>query len=136
MSIIVYLNAFWIFFDHQYSKTLIGQDKTIKWYIVFVKGAKYSETNMYTKSNNFLGVTVLLSLTVFQDSVSATMPITSLQIPLLGKLRWTGKHFSEGNEQPFVQGAFRLNYYTIDCMSKLRQNGISELYYLSLYIIH
>jgi len=31
-----------------------------------------------------LGVTVLLSLTVFQDSVSATMPITSLQIPLLG----------------------------------------------------
>ena len=33
----------------------------------------------------FLGVTVLLSLTVFQDSVSATMPITSLQIPLLGK---------------------------------------------------
>jgi len=33
-----------------------------------------------------LGVTVLLSLTVFQDSVSATMPITSLQIPLLGKL--------------------------------------------------
>ena len=31
------------------------------------------------------GVTVLLSLTVFQDSVSATMPITSLQIPLLGK---------------------------------------------------
>jgi nicotinic acetylcholine receptor len=32
-----------------------------------------------------LGVTVLLSLTVFQDSVSATMPITSLQIPLLGK---------------------------------------------------
>ena len=34
----------------------------------------------------FPGVTVLLSLTVFQDSVSATMPITSLQIPLLGKL--------------------------------------------------
>ena len=32
-----------------------------------------------------LGVTVLLSLTVFQDSVSETMPITSLQIPLLGK---------------------------------------------------
>ena len=31
-----------------------------------------------------LGVTVLLSLTVFQDSVSETMPITSLQIPLLG----------------------------------------------------
>lgn len=27
---------------------------------------------------------MLLSLTVFQDSVSATMPITSLQIPLLG----------------------------------------------------
>ena len=33
---------------------------------------------------DILGVTVLLSLTVFQDSVSATMPITSLQIPLLG----------------------------------------------------
>jgi len=31
-----------------------------------------------------LGVTVLLSLTVFQESVSQFMPITSLQIPLLG----------------------------------------------------
>merc|ERR1719412_2195895 len=31
-----------------------------------------------------LGVTVLLSLTVFQQSVSEAMPITSLQIPLLG----------------------------------------------------
>ena len=36
-----------------------------------------------------VGVTVLLSLTVFQDSVSATMPITSLQIPLLGN---RGRH--------------------------------------------
>ena len=33
-----------------------------------------------------LGVTVLLSLTVFQQTVSESMPITSLQIPLLGKL--------------------------------------------------
>ena len=33
-----------------------------------------------------IGVTVLLSLTVFQDSVSEKMPITSLQIPLLGKV--------------------------------------------------
>ncbi len=33
-----------------------------------------------------LGVTVLLSLTVFQQTVSETMPITSLQIPLLGKI--------------------------------------------------
>jgi nicotinic acetylcholine receptor len=33
-----------------------------------------------------LGVTVLLSLTVFQQSVSEAMPITSLQIPLLGNL--------------------------------------------------
>ena len=32
------------------------------------------------------GVTVLLSLTVFQQSVSEAMPITSLQIPLLGNL--------------------------------------------------
>ena len=31
-----------------------------------------------------IGVTVLLSLTVFQDSISEKMPITSLQIPLLG----------------------------------------------------
>ena len=31
------------------------------------------------------GVTVMLSLTVFQDSVSKSMPVTSLQIPLLGK---------------------------------------------------
>merc|ERR1719322_1739599 len=31
-----------------------------------------------------LGVTVLLSLTVFQESVSQFMPITSLQIPLIG----------------------------------------------------
>jgi hypothetical protein len=34
----------------------------------------------------FSGVTVLLSLTVFQQSISEAMPITSLQIPLLGKL--------------------------------------------------
>ena len=33
---------------------------------------------------HFSGVTVLLSLTVFQESVSQFMPITSLQIPLLG----------------------------------------------------
>ena len=33
-----------------------------------------------------LGVTVLLSLTVFQQTVSETMPITSLQIPLLGNI--------------------------------------------------
>ena len=31
------------------------------------------------------GVTVLLSLTVFQQSISDAMPVTSLQIPLLGK---------------------------------------------------
>ncbi|XP_059080774.1 neuronal acetylcholine receptor subunit alpha-7-like isoform X2 [Tigriopus californicus] len=31
-----------------------------------------------------LGVTVLLSLTVFQQNVSEAMPITSLQVPLLG----------------------------------------------------
>jgi len=31
-----------------------------------------------------LGVTVLLSLTVFQQSISDAMPVTSLQIPLLG----------------------------------------------------
>lgn len=31
-----------------------------------------------------LGVTVLLSLTVFQQTISDSMPITSLQIPLLG----------------------------------------------------
>ena len=30
------------------------------------------------------GVTVLLSLTVFQQSISDAMPVTSLQIPLLG----------------------------------------------------
>ena len=34
----------------------------------------------------FSGVTVLLSLTVFQQSISDAMPVTSLQIPLLGKL--------------------------------------------------
>ena len=33
----------------------------------------------------FSGVTVLLSLTVFQQSISDAMPVTSLQIPLLGK---------------------------------------------------
>ena len=32
----------------------------------------------------FSGVTVLLSLTVFQQSISDAMPVTSLQIPLLG----------------------------------------------------
>ena len=50
-----------------------------------------------------VGVTVLLSLTVFQDSVSATMPITSLQIPLLGKLSFKQEM---GTEQPFVQKGF------------------------------
>ena len=34
----------------------------------------------------FSGVTVLLSLTVFQQSISDAMPVTSLQIPLLGKI--------------------------------------------------
>ena len=33
----------------------------------------------------FTGVTVLLSLTVFQQNVSEAMPVTSLQVPLLGK---------------------------------------------------
>ena len=33
----------------------------------------------------FSGVTVLLSLTVFQQNVSDSMPVTSLQVPLLGK---------------------------------------------------
>lgn len=34
-----------------------------------------------------LGVNVLLCLTVFQQMVSESMPITSLQIPLLGNLK-------------------------------------------------
>ena len=38
-----------------------------------------------------LGVTVLLSLTVFQQTVSESMPITSLQIPLLGKIWWVNQ---------------------------------------------
>lgn len=38
----------------------------------------------FTLFDCILGVTVLLSLTVFQQIVSESMPITSLQIPLLG----------------------------------------------------
>ena len=68
---------------------------------------------------------MLLSLTVFQDSVSETMPITSLQIPLLGKNhpnpRCCAVNSSQvrlGPKQPFAQEKkivrhsqmFRLNY--------------------------
>ena len=41
---------------------------------------------IYFGHEMLLGVTVLLSLTVFQQTVSETMPITSLQIPLLGNI--------------------------------------------------
>lgn len=34
------------------------------------------------------GVTVMLALTMFQQTVSETMPVTSLQVPLLGNLRY------------------------------------------------
>merc|ERR1712018_870640 len=39
---------------------------------------------LLTQEKNFHLVTVLLSLTVFQQSISDAMPVTSLQIPLLG----------------------------------------------------
>ena len=55
-----------------------------KWYHI-----KKREQQSWTKYNvkfDISGVTVLLSLTVFQQSVSEAMPITSLQIPLLGNL--------------------------------------------------
>ena len=42
----------------------------------------------------FSGVTVMLSLTVFQQSISETMPVTSLQVPLLGKLVYFVHYYS------------------------------------------
>jgi hypothetical protein len=47
---------------------------------------KSKPTSSTTICVNFAlsGVTVLLSLTVFQQSISDAMPVTSLQIPLLG----------------------------------------------------
>ena len=53
------------------------------------------------------GVTVLLSLTVFQQSISDAMPVTSLQIPLLGNklygLDWFewSRVRTRQNQQPF-----------------------------------
>ena len=55
-------------------------DKTMSWFVCcFI-------SNLRNKIKLLSGVTVLLSLTVFQQSVSEAMPITSLQIPLLGNM--------------------------------------------------
>ena len=57
----------------------------------------------FTISLTVSGVTVLLSLTVFQESISDSMPITSLQIPLLGNLRFRNQAQPFG-PKIFVQG--------------------------------
>ena len=64
-----------------------------------MRNSEFETPSSITLCLNFAlsGVTVLLSLTVFQQSISDAMPVTSLQIPLLGKclvtIKQTGSKF-------------------------------------------
>ena len=68
------------------------------------------------------GVTVLLSLTVFQQIVSDTMPITSLQIPLLGKQYL---YIKQSQAQPFGPEKKRENKNSTEFFFKAGNKGFS-----------
>ena len=81
-------------------------------------------TKYYNVKLTISGVTVLLSLTVFQQSVSEAMPITSLQIPLLGNL--VVKLYTKNTKE--------IGRYNNHLIVHSRQNLFSTLYCIYRFV--